>query len=179
MMTEETRPRIDVLKAIKEGEVITLSTGVKVRLKSVSAMLMQNIADSIEDPEIPMVEVEVDIGGEKRIRNEPNPSDPVYQAKLAKADNDRGLAALEAMYILGIELVNGVPDPGIWLEDLKYLEKRGRFSLDGYDLKDDRDMEVVYKKFIAVGAADTVLLTEALGVSEERIAQAARSFQSP
>lgn len=167
---------IDVLKAIREGETIKLSTGVMVRMKSIPPIIMQDISQKLERPEPPMVEVEVDVNGQKQKRVEANPSDPKYERSLVEHQRRLNSLALEAMVILGIELVDGVPPADEWLPRLQYLEKRGMADLSRYDLDDPQDLEVVYKNYVAVGASDIVMLSEAQGVTEAKIGRAAENF---
>lgn len=168
----------DVMRIMKDGETVTLSTGVKVLLKPISPLILQDINSSerLQFPDPPEVEVEVTVGGEKRTRLERNANDPAYRRKVREISNARGTAALEAM-ILNLELVDGVPDDAEWMPRLKYMQKRGYVDLDEYDMEDEWDRKFVYKRYVAVGTPDIQLLTDALGITEERIAQAAESFR--
>lgn len=149
---------------------ITLPTGVKALIMPVSASLISEVTGSVKTPVVPIWH------NEDKGRDEPNPSDPAYMEALEDMERERGMAAIDAMIMFGVELVDGLPQDDGWLKKLKYLEKRGRLVLEGYDLNDSMDLEFLYKRYIAVDSSVLEMITEASGVSPEEIDLAESSF---
>ena len=159
-------------KKLEKDHPVTLSTGIKVRLIPVAASLIGDVASQIKDPEVPMQYME------EKQREEPNPNHPEYKKALREAEIERSNAALEALVMFGVELVDGVPPVAEWLPKLRFLEKRGRLSLKAYDLKDDLELEFVFKRYVAMSQSDIMAVMRISGVNEEDISQAAESFRS-
>ena len=151
-------------------EVITLSTGVRAIFIPVAASLIQQVQAKIKDPDVPMETVEG-----KGDRKYPNPGNPEYIRKVEEADSERALAAVDAMIMFGVELVDPIPDNG-WDTKLKYLEKRGLLDLSEFDLQDEMDREFLFKRLIAVASADLIKISIKAGVNAEEVAAAAASF---
>ena len=175
MTKSEARAAVDVAKKLevitKERSIQTLSTGYKVYLKPVAASLVDEVVGQIVDPDVPIW------FNENKGREEPNPGDPTYLSEMKQADRKRGIAAIDAMVMFGVELIGGVPDDG-WDKKLLYLEKRGVLDLHMFDLTDEDDREFVFKRFIAMSAADLGLLAGLSGLNEEDVAEAVKSFRS-
>ncbi len=170
---QEKSAAVKVAKRRKpSSEEVELATGVRARLVPISASLIDEVVAEVKLPEIPTW-TNPDKG-----REEPNPDDPIYLEELARAERNRGVAAIDAMVLFGVELLDGVPDDDSWLTKLQFLEKRGKLSLDEYDLKDEMDREFLYKKFIAVSSDDLLMLSTMSGISEGDIAQATEGFRS-
>jgi len=176
-MTDKDKksPALEVAKdrASKGMEERVLSTGIRVRLGSVSATLIEEVSSRIPYPEVPMW------FNEAKDRDEPNPGDPKYIDACKQVDRDRGIAAMDAMILFGVELLDGVPDDDAWVNKLRFLEKRKMLDLGDYDFKDPMDREFLFKRYVAIGAADLDLISDVIGVSEEAIASAAESFPGP
>lgn len=155
------------------NEPITLSTGVKARFIPVSVSVITEAQAAIPDPKVPMW------FNEAKGKEEPNPAHPDYERALKATENERNLAAIDALIMFGIELLDGVPNDDRWVKTLKMRERLNltTVKLSDYDLEDDFDREFLYKKYFAVSAVDVSSLMQFSGVSEEDIAEAARSFQ--
>jgi hypothetical protein len=164
---------LEVAKMIASHKeaVITLSGNVRAKLIGVPATLIDEVSSRIQDPEVPMWH------NPDKDRDEPNPSDPGYIKGLSDAARQRGLAAIDAMCMFGVELIDPVPDKGVWLKKLQYLEKRGNLDLSSYNLEDPMDIEYLWKRFIAVDATVIQAITKLSGISQEEIAEAERSFR--
>ena len=168
-------PAVDAVKALEEtttgpGEVV-LSTGVRVRLRPVPAWLVQEAQSRIEDPPVP------NWHNPDKDRDEPNPSDPAYLAALARAGARRAEAATDVLCLYGVELIEPVPPDADWLPKLRFLEKRGAFSLEGYDLADPLERAFVFVKYTAMGSDDWALLGRVAGLSGEDVDRAVKSFR--
>jgi hypothetical protein len=144
----------------KDG-IVTLSTGVRARLRAVSPTLIYDVTRRIQDPAIPMQYIE-DKG-----REEPNPTHPEYLREVERADRERGTAANDTLVMFGVELTDGLPEDDDWLMRLRWMEKHGHLDLSDYDLDDDIDLEFLYKRFIAVAGADMILVTKLAGLNME------------
>lgn len=156
-------------------EPVTLKSGVLVKLTPVSMSIITEAQVLIEDPAPPVWY------NESKNREEVNPNDPEYLKALRKADEDRNLAAMDAIVMFGVELVNGVPDisEDPWLDMLKMREKRKLAPpiLQEFDLNDPIDLEYLYKKYVAVTTADLPKIMAVSGVSEEDISTEMKKFQ--
>lgn len=178
-MDKETIQVKDKAKEMVEAEagpelpqgIVELSTGVRVRLHPVSSHLVDDLKQAVEDPPVPMVFIEA------KGREEENPTDPQYLADVERANQKRGEAVLDAVYLFGIELVDGLPEDDVWLKRLRWLEKRERISLDGFDLEDDFDLDFLYKKYVAVAGADLDLMAFLTRLPVEEVVRASRRFR--
>jgi hypothetical protein len=170
----DVSPAVEVAKQSRDGHEpaeMTLPNGSKVRLVPISASLIDAVTSRIRDPEIPMW-MNKDKG-----REEPNPSDPNYIREMEDAGRKRGIAAMDAMVMFGVELVDGLPDDDKWLKKLQNMEKHGLLDLSGYDFDDETDKEFVYKRFVAVDTNVIERLSEISGISAEDVEEAERSFR--
>lgn len=172
----DVSPAVFVAKNIAERTVnektVTLKTGDIVKILPVSATLIDEVVAGVLDPEVPMW------FNEDKQRNEPNPSDPKYLKEMQQAERKRGVAAMDAMVMFGVEMITPIPDKSVWLTKLQKLEKMGRINLSAYDLNDPIDVEFLYKRFII---SDTNLLNEiskVSGIITEDVERAERSFPS-
>ena len=157
---------------------ILLASGYWVRIRPVSAHLIDGAQAQIETPKPPVVFIE-DKG-----RSEENPSDPDYLHALERVDIERSLAATDAMILFGVDLIDedgnpaDVPPDSEWLDKLRFLEKKGLFSLAEYDLEDELDREFAFKKLVVISTVDLPLVAMANGVRGEDIDNALGIFQS-
>lgn len=155
----------------QNGNVVSLSTGVRVRVRPVSARLLDEVQRTVPHPAVPKQFLE-----DKGIEVE-NPMHPAYLREVEEANSLRGQRVTEALMLFGFELVDGVPPEESWLPKLRYLESRGMLDLSGYDLEIDLDRELLFKGMVAVGAPDLMLLSMASGLTEAEVAAAEDSFQ--
>lgn len=169
-----TNPVTEVARMIATERVapVTLTGGVKARLVPVPATLIDEVSSRISDPEVPMWH------NDEKDRDEPNPSNPVYIKALAGVARQRGLAAIDAMCMFGVELIDPVPPKDKWLTKLQFLERKGEIDLSSYDLDDEMDVEFLWKRFIAVDAGLIQALTQLSAISPEEISTAEKSFRS-
>ena len=151
------------LSSAEIGRAIGMtSSGVRAKLTPVSAALIDEVTSRIPNPNVPTWH-NPDTG-----RDDPNPLHPDYVAALGEANRRRGMAALDAIIMFGVGLVEPVPDTG-WEKKLKRLGVEVNVS-------DPDEREWSYKKYVAVGAADLNRLMALSGVSQEAVARAADSF---
>lgn len=136
-----------------DSEEVTLSTGVRVRLHPVSASLVEEMKNTIKMPPVPKVWLEA------KEREEENPNDPAYLEAVEECQRKRADATFDALCTFGIELVDGLPEDGVWLKKLRLLERRGSMDLSGFDLEDSFDQEFLYKRYVAVAGMDLGVLS--------------------
>lgn len=173
--TEEPKTNVATLPAveaaqeqrtqIETGGVRVLSTGIRVRLKSVSASLIDEVRARIKDPDVPTV---YDSEKDRELRN---PNDPAYLRALEEADELRGRAATDAMIMFGVELVDPVPEDDEWI---------GRLALIGIEVDASNKFarEFAYKKYIVVGTPDLPsVFTASSPVTGEGVAKAMAGFR--
>lgn len=150
-----------IMKAVKKLQrtedpiEVTLLTGAKATLHSVSPVLIQDVQMAIENPTVPVVWNEV------KDRDEENPNDPSYLAALERAEAQRTQAVMDAQVMFGVELEEGFEAPPEWVKRLK------RLGLE-FDEDDPDEVEFAYKKY---GVSNTimVLLARLSGISEEDV----------
>lgn len=166
-----TVAELPVVEAAQEqGDVETdavrvLSTGVRVRLRSVSASLIDEVRARIKDPDVPVVH------DEEKDRDLRNPNDPGYLRGLEEAEERRGRASTDAMIMFGVELVDPVPEDDEWI---------GRLALIGIEVDTSNKFarEFAYKKYIAVGTPDLPeVFTASSPVTGEGVAKAMAGFR--
>lgn len=155
MNKQDPSPAVEAAKERKSRdgkEILTLSTGVRVKIKGVSASLIDDVTSRIPDPPIPK------FFNENTQREEENPLDPSYAVALDRVQKERGSAAIDALILFGIELVDPMPDDSVWLPKLKLLAKLRGIDLSVYDLGSPLEKEFVYMRYVAVGSDDLALL---------------------
>jgi hypothetical protein len=156
----------------KEDNFVILTTGVKVKLNPAPVFAVERAASGIKLPPVPTQTLE-----DGRVVE--NPLHPNYVQAQREVAEKQNAAAIDAMIVF-VDLVDGLPEGDEWLKKLKYLVKLGHFpkeDLEKFDLEDQDDREFVYKKFVAFGAPDIQMLTDANGIREEDLAVARESFR--
>ena len=155
---KEQDPVVKAVKKLQETEdpiEVTLLTGAKATLHSVSPVLIQDVQMAIEPPKVPVVWDKV------KEREEENPDDPSYTDALVWAEAQRVQAVMDAQIMFGVELEEGFEVPPKWIKRLK------RLGLE-FDEDDPDEVEFAYKKY---GVSNTImiLLARLSGISEEDV----------
>jgi len=165
----EKEPAVIVAEKKEVGEqtdIIVLSTGVQARLVPVSASLIDEVTAQVKNPLPPLWM------NDAKGREEPNPSDPAYLQELEAAERERGVKAMDALVMFGVELVDGVPEDDVWLQKLQFLgvvEPERELS--------PMEREFIYKKHVALSAVDIGEVTKMSGISAEEVEVAEATFQ--
>jgi hypothetical protein len=159
-----------IVRGQGDSEIITLSTGVVVRLKPVSSSLVEQMKSAIPMPDVPVVFIK------EKQREEENPNDPRYLKQVEEVNQRRSDAILDALCIFGIELVDGLPEDDAWLKNLKRLERRGVLDLSGFDLEDEFDLDLLYKRNIAIAGDDLSILGALAGPRPLEVARSRKMF---
>jgi len=165
-MSNSDQAVIETAKAHQEcveDDIRVLGTGVRVRLRPVSPSLIAEVTARVEFPPVPVFH------NPDKGRDEENPNDPRYLADCDAARNAQGMAAMDAMAMFGIELVDPVPDDG-WDRKLAFLGIE-------FDHDDPVAREFYYIKHVAMSMEDFALLQDVSGVTEDGVARAQRSFR--
>ena len=173
MSTNSKRAAVDTAKkkAQDKGErIITLVSGVRAKICPVPASLIDEVTSKIRNPDVPMWY------NPDRERDEPNPNDPKYLSDLVDANRKRGIAAIDAMALFGVDLIDGLPDDEHWLTKLLFMQKRGMIDLSDYDLDDPFDKEFVFKRFVAVDVNVLREISNISGITQEEIEAAEDTF---
>ena len=163
---------VDVLKESQKEKGVIEIDGVRIKVRPVSALLIQEITSRIVDPRPPMQP-----NPDKDGRMEENPFDPAYLDELKETQTRRALATSDTMVMFGLELMDGLPKDEAWLKKLKWLEKTGRLDLSSINFDDPFEKEFAFKKFIAATNPTIMEVTRASGVSQTDIDSAASTFQ--
>ena len=163
---------VGVLKESQKEKNVIEVEGVKLRIRPVSALLIQEITSHIKDPRPP-----IQPNPDKDGRMEENPFDPEYLEAVKVANTQRALATSDTMVMFGLELMNGLPSDETWIKKLKWLEKSGRIDLSNVNFEDPFEKEFAFKKFIAATNPNIMEVTRASGVSQADIDSATDSFQ--
>src|SRR5512144_292538 len=87
----------------RADQVRTLSTGYRAIVRPVSASLIDDVTSRVEYPSVP------EFFNEEKGRPEPNPMDPEYVRQVAAANRQRGVAAVDAIIMFGVELIDPIP----------------------------------------------------------------------
>jgi len=154
---------------MQQNEIVTLPNGIRVQFRSVAPDLLRRVQADIIDPPVPKLPHPDD--PERKIEN---PHDPDYLAALNVANQKRTDAIMQAMVLRGVILIDGMPEDDEWLDDLVFLG-----VVDKGDAKDagDRLKEIWYKRFIALDTTGFDLLQKKMGLNEEMVASASKTFQ--
>ena len=170
MADRRVKDRARELTRGQGDDVVTLSTGVRVKLHPVSSSLIEDLKSVIPFPEVPIVHIE------DKDRDEENPNDPIYLQKVEETKMQRGDAAFAGLLEFGVELIDGLPDDDTWLKKLQRLAKRRQLDLSGFDLNDDFDKEFLYKRYVAVAGDDLRMLAPLHGPNPMGVARARSTF---
>jgi len=177
--TDEKKAIEAAAAAVEESEtpqnsVVTLSNGIKLKLKSVPPFLVRQATMKLDRPKVPRM----DIG---KGREEDNPDHPAYQEALADFENRSTDAALNVMLAAGTEVVSvpkGVPGPDSddWLPLMEVLEIE-------IDLDRPVARYLAWMRYVALATADditliTTAMSRGIGLSEEDVEASAQSFRN-
>lgn len=180
-MSNEGKAIEAAAEAIEEAEpkpvnnLITLSNGVVLKLKSVPPFLVRQAVLKVERPKPPRMFIE-DKG-----REEENPNDPDYIQQLAGYQAQTIDAAINVLLAAGTEIVS-VPDGVSKPEDDDWLD-----VLDVLAIEVRRDSPTARRLawlrcYGIATAADITRITKAVkegvGLTEEEVNQIAQSFRS-
>lgn len=160
----------DVADEKQQNEIVTLPNGVRVRFHFVAPDLLRKVQDGIEDPPVPKFPNPDD--PEREIEN---PTHPEYLKAKRLANQKRIDAVLQAAMLFGIELIDGLPEDDEWIDNLVFLNLISKEDVIGAS---NKLKEIWYKRFVAIDAKGFDILQEKMGLNQEDVARARKSFQS-
>ena len=158
-----------------EQDTLTLSTGVVLRLRTPSEMVVESSFRAVKkhEPKPPRVYIK------DKEREEENPSDPDYLAALKEWKVEVGMRGLRALIPSGTTM-ESVPDSLPGPEDEDYIDLMASMTIDPGSGRFTRYVQWVLHVACA-GIDDIDNLSNALqrliGVSEEDVAKAQAMFQ--
>jgi hypothetical protein len=169
--TEETVESLSAAKPQLDPALVTLSTGVVLRVRPVPQSLFADLVARYPAPD-PPVTFDPDKG-----REEENPDDPTYLKRVQETNAQVAKAMSDAVILLGttVERVpKGIPgqETTEWADELRLL---------GYELKGPRARYLAWVKFVAGPTlADYQTIWKAVGrltgVTEQDTQAAVRRF---
>jgi len=183
-VTEAAAAAVSLSQGRKRIELITLSTGVVLRLRPVAPTVMDRARQSVPMPQPPMIR------NEAKEKDEPNPNHPEYLKALRLYDEQLVLAAWRAAAILGTSvesLPEGFPGP----DDDRWIEELEAGLPEGEELDVQRDMDTPRHKnaryfdwlsLYAFGTEEdaftvSALATSTVSLTEEEVAAYVESFR--
>jgi hypothetical protein len=169
------RPAVAAAHEHRQMIMMETSRGDRLRLLPVSPNLVDEVTERVPVPQVPMWH------NEDKGRDEPNPGDPEYQRLLTAYNRERGVTAVEAMMVFGVELIDGVPGfrEGDTDTDRKWLRRLAKLGIQ-VDTEDPDAVELAYIKYVAIAsAADLQAMIRGVGLSEEAVQEATKTFQGP
>lgn len=162
---------VNKLKELQEDKIKVLSTGIRVIIPGISQFELQEMALEVETIKPPRF-VDPETGREVE-----NFNDPDYIERRTHENLKRGLRIMDSM-LVGVILVDGMPEDNDWIDILKFKEKLGTIKLDGLDLDIKIEREYAYKKYVAfVDKDDLEILQGKVKAVEEAAKQADEIFQ--
>ena len=163
----EQNPAVQVAKEAEKPYQLgfhSFSTGVRGRLKSVAPSLIDTVVSKVKEPKVP------NWHNPDKDRDEPNPADPDYLQALDQYNHDRGVAAMDAMAMFGVQLESGLPEDESWIDDLSLLEIV-------VNREDTASKTFAYKRYIAVGQPEIDALLAIFQGGQGGIAGAMSTFR--
>lgn len=165
--------------SVKAGDILTLSSGVKVRVKRVPPGLLQKLyaRRGGEEPIPPMVE-ETDEATGRRYKVE-DPEDPQYKRDLMAHRMSLGLTIKDLVLAVGLDIVQ-VPDGVPTLESTEWEE---RLAIIGEEVPETGvARRVAWFDAVAIESdADyntiQAISSESMSVDQEEVREAQESFQ--
>jgi hypothetical protein len=161
----------------EDPNVKTFSTGVKIRIKPVSSMIIQRAQEAVP---LPPVFLQAVPGPNGTVKFADNPNHPDYIERKREAESQRGIKAIEAMILYGVELVDGLPADDEWLEDLGMvtdLQKYYTLNAEGQHVINAKAKKLLYVMNVAALTGDDFgMIASNVIVTEAKVQEEVRSF---
>jgi hypothetical protein len=160
----------------KDPTIVTLSSGVVVKARTVPDNLVLKFREKNPAPNPPMVEVNA--GG--KTWEEPNPDDPAYLKALEDYHNKIGLAMIDMILLVGMKILETPEDFVPYEDDDMWELELEALGLDVPEKPISRKIEWLRLR-VAPSTNDINIITRAYqnaaGISEEEIQAAADQFR--
>ena len=177
--TAATTPEEAAAAVSEDGDKIdltevTLPNGVKLKLQKSPPFALQQAVANLEPPKVP-------IWKSPKGRDEENPNDPDYIKALAQYQGQTGQAALNALFLFGVEVVS-VPSGMQTIEDTTWSDELAFLDMVVPDDPNSRVRKLMWLKVVAIAQEEYLeevsnKLFALQGLSEEDIAAAIDSFR--
>lgn len=180
-MTDEKTAEAAAANAVQEAEkeenmIITLSNGVKVRVKPLPDLLLRKLYTQYEAPEPP--EVEVTSGG--KTWTEPNPDDPAYQDAMRRYTMNIANGVVNLHLLKGFDIIETPDDIPEYEEDDTWEDELAAIGIDIPDNPLQKRLAWIEYRIVASNS-DMDKIQEASqklsGVTEEDVAAAQEQFR--
>lgn len=154
--------------------MLTLKSGVVLRLKPVALQAIWDAMAKIEEPKVPTEYIE------SKGRSEENPMHPDYIAAVEKYEADRTTAAQDVMWALGTDIAE-VPDGFQRPEDQDWADK---LEVIGVEVSEKKGLRYLkWLRYCAITGIEDISnfnieMARVSGTSEEDVAKMAESFRS-
>ena len=171
----EAAKALSAAKVLSVNNEIALSNGIVLRIKPMPPLLLNDIANSIPEPEMPKIFIEEDN------RYEDNPDHPAYIKALNDRANEVGIRTINAIISVGSEVVS-IPDGVLRPEDNGWL-KRTKFTNYQFDADDPEERYLAWLRFYAIATSEDLNKVNTLplilaGLREAEVEDALQSFRS-
>ncbi len=159
-------------KSGKKGDgIITLASGIRVRLLPVPAGTITELQGSVKKPKVPTIpHPSADLAKEGHTIE--HPDSPQYKQDMLEYNEKVSEVGMKALTMLGVELVDGVPEDDRWIKELKFI------GIDVGDIEDEIELEFSFKKYKVVDSDMIMAISSLSGVSAADIEAAKDSFPS-
>jgi len=159
---------------IVEDNELEFSSGVVLRIKPVTPLVVMDIAKRHKKPSIP------NFFNEDHGRNEENPSDPMYIADMEEYNNKITSTIIDAFIVMGTEVVS-IPKDMQKIEDNDWVDMLSSIGID-IDSENKKVRYILWVKYVALPKeSDLDFLTTEIsalaGVSNTEVAEAEDSFR--
>lgn len=174
--SEATRAAAEAQESgIRLPREVTLSNGIVLKVKPMPPLLLNAVANSMPEPEVPQVHIADDD------RWEDNPNDPAYQKALADTAAKRELATINLILAVCTE-VGSLPDNRVGPEsdDWLFIPEMAGIEVDA---SNPRARYIAWLRFYALETQQDLMQTNSLpillaGISEGEVAEVINSFRS-
>lgn len=165
---------VEESKETPQNSVVTLSNGVKLKVRPVPPFLIRQAAMKLEKPPVP----KMDIG---KGREEENPDDPDYAIALEEWEQNVTDVSVNVMIAAGTELVS-VPEDVPGVDDDSWLELLAFLKLE-VEIETPLARYLTWMRYVGLAtASDITLITgrlsRGIGLSEEEVQATAESFRN-
>jgi len=166
-----TNPVVAVKKEHDQAQdaIITLSSGVQVKLHPVASYVVREAQLRIPEPQIPLVP-HPDAPDDPTKYME-NPMCPDYAQAMKDYEVKLEQVGLDAVVLFGIELLSDISEDDGWLHNLKLIKLVDR------DPEDEYEREFWYKKYVIANADIILRLSAMAALKQEDVDNAIESFQ--
>lgn len=128
-----------------ETDVFTCSNGLKLRIKPISRLLVQEAQSRVPMPKVPVIQIE------GKSRSEENPADPEYRNAVIEALNKRGEVAMSIALATGVQILEVPSDlDSIESDEWALIVEEAGIAVPNVDSRGLNNRKVLWLKFYAI-----------------------------